>query len=63
MIANIILAVSAVLIIVEGLLIFFFTASTIKIIKKLTKDNTKLKFLGLVEAVIGILLLLAAIYL
>jgi uncharacterized protein YjeT (DUF2065 family) len=62
MLANIILAVLAVLIIAEGLYIFFFTKPTIKIIKKFIKDKDKLKYLGLIEAVVGILLLLASIY-
>ena len=59
----IILIIISILVILEGLFIAFFTQPTKRILKSLLKNTKKLREYGLIEIIIGFILLATAIYL
>ncbi len=59
----IILIIVSILVILEGLFIAFFTQPTKRILKSLLKNTKKLREYGLIEIIIGFILLATAIYL
>ena len=54
---EVILFILGILALVEGLWVFFFHNSVRKILKEMSKKKSNLKSLGLVEIVVGIILL------
>jgi uncharacterized protein YjeT (DUF2065 family) len=59
---KLLLGVVAVLVIAEGLFVFFNPRGAKRLMILLGRDLRKLKFLGLVEFLIGVLLLLISIF-
>ncbi|MBU0907522.1 MAG: DUF2065 family protein [Nanoarchaeota archaeon] len=55
---QIILIFLASLLLLEGMLILTLPKQTIKAIKKLMKKESQLKFIGMIEALIGLILLI-----
>jgi uncharacterized protein YjeT (DUF2065 family) len=63
MIWQAIVIVFAALLLLEGLLILALPKQTLRLVKKLLKKEDQLKFIGIIEALVGlILLVLVLIY-
>jgi len=61
--ADILVEIIAILIILEGVFVSFFSKQTSKILKEILKNPKKLKKYGIIELIIGIILLIVVIFL
>ena len=62
MIEEVIAAIFAALLILEGLLVAIMPKQTLKLVKKFLKNQKKLWTIGIIEAIIGVVLLFLVLY-